>query len=136
MTTETGQAITIKVSGEVTVHPEADLSLKGLQKVVNGHVQIITLQRNITTGRAVIMWLNEDGRRTEKKNVALVHTYNNPESVQVLDVVRGDVIITSSNADGDTIGLTDEEVEFVKSIIIKDLKESLEYNVTTSIKLN
>lgn len=136
MNTETGKVVTIKVSGEVELHKNADISLQGLQKAVNGQLEIVYLRKHIDTGRGIVMWLNENGRDTEKPSIALVHTRNNTVGAQVLDVVRGNVIITSSTLDGDTVGLTDEEVEFVQSIIIKDLEESLEYGVTTSIKLN
>jgi hypothetical protein len=97
-------------SKEIEIHDSFDHTLKNMQGVVGGYLEAITLD-SVVEGREVTVWLNEEGKLEQlKPNFAIIRK----ESLQLLDVVVGDVLITSCDDEGNTVGLNDEELELVK----------------------
>lgn len=117
-------AIQVKTSGEVT---ELDLtadSLSTLQTAVGGWVQAIDLASDLS------MWCNEEG-----KLVGLPH---NPYAQFMwdkvfgahTDYIVGDVVLTGgTDSEGETIGLTQEQVEIIKAVTAK-VQKFVEPSVT------
>ena len=111
------KALNIKTTGEVI---ELDLSvdsLQTLQTAVNGWVQAVDLTNDLS------MWCNEEG-----KIYGLAH---NPFAQFMwdevygahTDYILGDIALTGGTDDeGETLGLTDEQVVIIKKIVFKVLQ--------------
>jgi hypothetical protein len=86
-------------------------SLKVLQDAVDGWVQAIDLKNDLT------MWLNEEGK-LEGYLTNSFATAVFQAKFGAVDIVVGNVVFTGGTDDeGETLGLTDEQVEwFVKTL--------------------
>lgn len=89
--------------------------LKGLQDIVGGYVEAMDLG-SVGDGRRVTLWLNEEGKLHDlPPNFGVVQQDENG-NLFLVDIVMGDVIITSSDDKGETVGLNDLEVELVNAL--------------------
>jgi hypothetical protein len=73
--------------GKHPVVEEIDSGLDGMQAVVGGYIECVSLDGSYEDG--VDLWLNEEGR---------------------INGMRLDVFLARHDSEGDTIGLTDEDV--------------------------
>jgi hypothetical protein len=104
------QALVITTSGEMSVIDITGNELKTLQEKVGGWVQAIDLTSSLT------MWANEEGK--------LVGLPVNGFATELwesrfgaTDIIVGDIVITGGADDeGETIGLTDAQVDALKSL--------------------
>ena len=97
---------------------EINNTLEELQKIVGGYIEIPLLggvfkKHNIDT------IINEEGKYIKglKPEIALI----NSNTKQVLDVVYGNCIFASHDAEGNTIGLTAEQLKVVKQELHLDI---------------
>ena len=92
------------------IEKEIDNTLKALQDEVGGYIEIPFLSERLDEKNIDII-INEEGKFIDglKMEIA-VATMDG----KVRDVVMGNVIFASHNNDGDTIGLTEEQMKFVK----------------------
>jgi hypothetical protein len=98
-------------SKEMEINDSFDHTLKNMQSVVGGYLEAIRLG-SVVEGREITIWLNEEGKLEQlEPNFAIVRK----KGLELLDVVVGDVLITSCDDEGNTVGLNDEELELVKS---------------------
>ena len=89
-----------------------NLNLEYLQSKVGGYVELVgwcdeLLNLNID------MWINEEGKYIE----GLIPTFivvNKKD--EILDLIMGDVVFTSSDKKGNTIGLNDIQAQSIKRI--------------------
>jgi hypothetical protein len=106
-----GKVIILKADGGNQLDVKeivTDDSYKMLSDAVGGYIEALTL--GVVEGeRRVTVWLNEEGKLNNlPPNFALV------EGENIYDIVMGDIIITSTDDEGETVGLTDKEIEFVR----------------------
>ncbi|MDQ0976649.1 hypothetical protein QFZ31_006701 [Neobacillus niacini] len=103
--------VIIANAGEQEIHlvEKFEHSLEHLQAVVGGYIEAIRVNDSIT------IWINEEGKLIEgmKPNFYLIDTNNKP-----VDIVLGDIIITGTDEEGETISLTDQEIEEIQSRFI------------------
>jgi hypothetical protein len=108
------KALAIKTTGEVTELDLTSDSLTTLQTAVDGWVQAVEVATDLT------MWCNEEG-----KMFGLAH---NPYAQFMwdkaygahTDYIVGDIVLTGgADSEGDTLGLTDEQVGIVYAIVKK-----------------
>lgn len=103
------KALVITTAGAVEVIEE--ISLKVLQGKVGGWVQAVDLKPNLT------LWCNEEG----KMNGLAVNDFATElwESVYgATDIIVGDVVLTGGADDeGETLGLTDNQIEALKALM-------------------
>lgn len=94
---------------------EIENTLENLQKIVGGYIEVPFLSR-VFTDNGIDVIINEEGKFIEdcKPEIAIV----DGETKQVLDVVHGNCIFASHNEEGDTIGLTEEQL----AIVLQELK--------------
>jgi hypothetical protein len=106
---ETIRVAVLKADGnKLEVNETFEQSLSNMQKVVGGYIEALTMHSD--NYRQVTIWLNEEGKfNGSLPNFAIMH------EDRLVDIVMGDVIITSSDAQGNTVGLNDAELEIVKS---------------------
>lgn len=101
-------------SEKLEVTEEFENSLESLQKVVGGYIEVVTLRGYHDEDRRITMWLNEEGKLSNlPPNIAMVRRSNQ----QLADVIVGNAIITSTDSEGETVGLNDEEIEFIKGVL-------------------
>lgn len=84
--------------------------LEHLQKIVGGYIEIPFLsQKFLDNGIDVI--INEEGKLIEglKAEIAIV----SKEQGAILDIVYGNCIFASHDDEGETVGLTDEQIRVV-----------------------
>lgn len=96
-------------------HTELDLSsdeLDQLQTAVGGYVQPLDLATDLT------MWCNEEGKLTGLAHNPYAQFMWDKVFGSHTDYIVGDVVITGgSDDDGETIGLTTEQVAIISNII-------------------
>ena len=87
-------------------------NLEELQKIVGGYIEIPMLSRRFYECD-IDMIINEEGKFIDDMNpeIAVVKRSTN----EVFDVVMGNIIFASHDADGNTTALNEEQIEFVKS---------------------
>ena len=85
--------------------------LEELQKIVGGYIEIPFLSK-VFRDNAIDMIINEEGKFIEglKAEIAIV----NEEQGNILDIVYGNCIFASHDNEGNTIGLTEEQVKVVE----------------------
>jgi len=98
------QAVVIETSGESRTI-ELDGTLEQLQSEVGGLIEAVTLPNGLT------MWLNEEGKlqqldHNQQAQVIFDHSFG-----PGVDIVLGNAVITGgADEDGETLGLTDEQL--------------------------
>ena len=105
------KAVIITTEGEKSiVEFEKGNSYDLLRDTVGGLIQCVTL----TDKGSVDMWLNEEGK--------VIGLPQNPIATALwddlypdTDFMVGDIILTQSDDEGETIGLTDEQIQFFMS---------------------
>ena len=114
------KAICLKAdSSTLTIVENFDFSVENMQKFVGGSLEAIEL-KYWEDGTEITLWLNEEGKLIPlPSNFALIHSHDN----QLIDVIMGDVLITGCDPKGKTIGLTDEQIDFVQENF--DMKRGL-----------
>lgn len=92
---------------ELEVIENFDQSLESIQEMVGGYVQTLVLRSK--DGREVTIWFNEEGKLMELPiNFPIV------QEGKVIELIVGNILVTSINDSGETVGLNDEELDFVK----------------------
>lgn len=80
-------------------------SLDNLQAVVGGYIEAVRVDDSIT------IWVNEEGKlQGLAPNFMLLDSSN-----RAYDLIAGNVIITGTDEEGNSVSLTDSEIEIVKS---------------------
>jgi hypothetical protein len=94
---------------------EIENTLEELQKIVGGYIEIPFLSRTFNNNGIDVI-INDEGKFIEdcKPEIAIV----DGETKQVLDVVHGNCIFASHNEEGDTTGLTEEQMK----VVMQELK--------------
>jgi len=93
---------------------------KTLNEGVNGYIQCVRLHH-----LNVDMWVNEEGKlrdlpTNDQATLMWVRSYG------PTDVIKGNVVFTShTNSMGNTVGLSDEQIEKIKKEIIDFLKVTI-----------
>ena len=89
-------------AGEDPVIKEVDDSLETFQKLVGGYIEPVRLKNNID------LWLNDEGKILNlKPNIIL---YKDGKQV---DFVVGDAFFAGEANEGETVGLTDEQIRHI-----------------------
>ena len=111
------KALNIKTTGEVI---ELDLSidsLQTLQTAVDGWVQAIELGDRLT------LWCNEEGKMINLPHNPFAQYFWDKKFGAHTDYILGDVVLTGGTDDeGETLGLTDEQVAIIEKIVFKVLQ--------------
>jgi Domain of unknown function (DUF3846) len=83
-------------------------SLESLQKFVGGYIEAVRVTDSI------VIWVNEEGKLEGLEG----NFYLTDKNGLPFDTIAGNALFTGSNAEGDTVSLTDEEVEEIKNRFI------------------
>ena len=94
---------------------EIDNSLKALQNEVGGYIEIPSFSRKLSENN-IDMIINEEGKVNRLQPQLAIYQDN-----KIVDVICGNIIFASANKDGETIGLTDEQIEVVKEVLKYDV---------------
>lgn len=109
MTNKIRVAIIKANDNKIIVKDDFIPTLDNMQKVVGGWLEALSIWEK--GYRRITIWLNGHGKLNSlPTNFVIVRKDNG----KLLDVVMGDVLITSSDKDGDVVGLTDEELNFIR----------------------
>lgn len=87
-------------------------TLEALQKIVGGYIEIPFLSKIFYQNEIDII-INEEGKMIEglKPEIAILENGSN----KVLDVVMGNCLFASHDDEGNTVGLTDKQIEIVEN---------------------
>lgn len=87
-------------------------TLEALQKIVGGYIEIPFLSKTFYQNEIDII-INEEGKMIEglKPEIAILEKGSN----KVLDVVMGNCLFASHDDEGNTVGLTDKQIEIVEN---------------------
>ena len=91
---------------------DIDGSLESLQKIVGGYIELVYLFEELSKNK-IDLYVNEEGKYLMPENVNIYIRYND-NSIKSETIV-GPCLFASYDDNGNTIGLTDEQIEFVKS---------------------
>ena len=91
------------------IQKEIETGLDALQNEVQGYIEIPFLSEKLHDN-LIDMIINEEGKFIDglKVEIAVVH------QGKIVDLVFGNVVFASFDMEGNTIGLTEEQIEFVK----------------------
>jgi hypothetical protein len=112
MTTKT--ALQVKTTGEVTELDLSSDSLQTLQTAVGGWVQAIDLASDLS------MWCNEEGKLNSLPHNPYAQFMWDKVFGAHTDYLVGDIVLTGgTDSEGETIGLTQEQVDIIKAVTAK-----------------
>lgn len=95
---------------EVKELPSNEVGYEVLNEAVGGWIEHITYNREFVE-RHIDMWCNEEGKLKDlKPSVAIVDKMD-----IIVEILVGNIAFTKCDCEGNSFGLTDEEVEFTKS---------------------
>jgi hypothetical protein len=101
-------AIRITTAGEATTLDISTEPLATLQQGVGGLVQAVDLSERLT------MWLNEEGKVLGQAHNPYGQFFWDKLYGAHTDYIVGDIVISGgTDADGNTLGLTEQQVEWV-----------------------
>lgn len=105
--------------------------LENLQKEVGGLIEIPYISERLDNAKVDIV-INEEGKILElPATIALI----DKNTGTMVDMVCGVCLFVSHDAEGNTIGLTDEQIEFVGNIFEKEIMvDSKNYTKVAVIK--
>lgn len=107
-------ALQVKTSGEVTELDLTSDSLTTLQTAVGGWVQAIDLASDLS------MWCNEEGKLTGLPHNPYAQFMWDKVFGAHTDYIVGDIVLTGgTDSEGETIGLTQEQVDIIKAVTAK-----------------
>lgn len=89
------------------------LSLEYLQSQVGGFIELVSWFEDLNN-LGIDMWINEEGKLIENLKTTFIVVDNNGE---VVDAIFGDVVFTSTDMEGNTIGLNDIQIQRIKKIL-------------------
>jgi hypothetical protein len=91
------------------IEKEIKNNLESLQNEVGGYIEIPFLSEKLDAN-GIDMIINEEGKMIDDLvvEIAVVH------QKKVVDLVFGNIVFASHDDEGNTIGLTEEQIEFVK----------------------
>lgn len=122
MTTKT--ALQVKTTGEVTELDLTSDSLQTLQTAVGGWVQTIDLASDLS------MWCNEEGKLNSLPHNPYAQFMWDKVFGAHTDYLVGDIVLTGgTDSEGETIGLTQEQVDIIKAVTAK-VQKFVEPSVT------
>lgn len=95
---------------------EINNTLEELQEIVDGNIEFPFLG-NRFKDNVIDVIINEEGKFIEelKPEIAIVNME------KILDVVYGNCIFASHDAEGNTVGLNDQQIDIVKQELCKDI---------------
>ncbi len=92
-----------KVGMPAEVRELETITLDDMQNMVGGLIECFHV------GNGVDMWLNDEGKLLPLPiNLAI-----GSQDKEILDTIHGDVFFASGNDEGDTVGLSDEQIDWV-----------------------
>lgn len=102
---------------------DIDGSLESLNKIVGGYIEMPTISTELAS-RKIDVVINEEGKLIDLKPTILAR--------QIRDVIFGNVIFIGSGDYGESISLTTEQIDFVKSFLVNEAKL---FNIKTGKEL-
>ena len=92
-----------------------NLNLEYLQSKVGGYIELVSWYNQLSDLN-IDMWINEEGKFIQ----GLLPTFIVVDSKdEIKDIIMGDVVFTSSDNEGNTIGLNDIQAQKIKRIFKK-----------------
>lgn len=92
-------------------------SLECLQGIVGGLIEIPYLSTELAE-KGIDMIINEEGKLIDLKTSFLIL---DKENGKVLDDIRGNVIFTSHDEEGNTTSLNEEQIEYLSNHLEKNI---------------
>ena len=94
---------------------EIENTLKALQNEVNGRIEIPSISNKFRKNKIDII-INEEGKSIEgiNKEIAVMD-----DKGRLIDIVYGNVVFASHDNKGNTIGLTDDQIDFIETSLAR-----------------
>jgi len=99
------KAVKITTRGQITIFDLGLNELEQLQQAVGGYVQAVNLNDDVT------LWCNEEGKIHGLPHNAMAQRLWDRTFGADTDHIVGDVVLTGLADDGETTGLTDEQMD-------------------------
>jgi hypothetical protein len=93
---------------ELKVIEKFEHSLENLQKFVGGYIDAVRVDESIT------IWIHDEGKILELKP----NFYLTDQDGKPYDIVVGDALIAGTDSEGETVSLTDKEIEEIQERFI------------------
>lgn len=106
------------LSGSILEEKEISNGLEALQEIVDGYIEVPFLSP-VFNDNEIDVIINEEGKLIEglEPEIAIIKRETNT----ILDIVYGNCIFASHNAEGDTIGLNEEQIKIIKDMLKSDI---------------
>lgn len=109
---------TLVLSNGELKETEIGTELEDLQEIVGGYIEIPFLSK-VFNNNGIDVIINEEGKFIEglKPEIVIIDGITK----QMLDIVYGNCIFASHNKEGDTIGLTEEQIKVIMRELYMDV---------------
>jgi hypothetical protein len=105
-------AVIVTTKAEVSIIDIAEGSLKKLQSAVDGLIQPIDLNADVT------MWVNEEGLLRNDLEMNDIATSLYAQMYDITNPLMGDVVFTGgTDEEGETLGLADDYVNAIYALV-------------------
>ena len=101
------------------------LDLEDMQEIVNGRIEIPYISEELYK-KKIDMVVNEEGKIANLENSLFILDKNN----KILDIIAGSILFCGVDEEGASIGLTDEQIKFIK----ESINEHSKVNINGEIK--
>lgn len=85
---------------------------KEMREAVGGYIEHIVFNRELEANR-IDVWCDEEGKLKNLKASVIVLDDN----CEIVEVLAGSLVFTGKAGDGNSYGLTDEQVETIKEVL-------------------
>lgn len=119
------------LSNGVLKEKEIGNGLEDLQAIVGGYIEVPYISKTLNDNGIDVI-INEEGKFIEglKPEIIIV----DKKTQQILDVVMGNCIFASHDAEGETISLSEKQINIVKDVLKLDVILDYQYTKKCVVK--
>ena len=100
-------------------------TLTNLQAIVGGNIEIPYISEELAE-MGIDMIINEEGKLEDLRTSILIA---DKETDKILDEIKGNVVFTSHNEEGETVSLNDKQIEYLKHNVYHNVAYTMEEGV-------
>lgn len=99
-------------------------TLANLQAIVGGNIEIPYISRELAE-MGIDMIINEEGKLEDLRTTMIIV---DQEDESVLDEIKGNIIFTSHDEDGNTTSLSNKQIEYLENNVLNNVGYLMDTN--------
>ena len=94
---------------QVVKHGQIENTLDGLRDIVGGWIEMPSISQKLSDNKISVI-INEEGKLIDGLHPSMIAT-------EIQDIIFGNVVFAGLSRSGDTISLTDNQIEIVEKLL-------------------